>query len=175
MAEISTPDYDEVHYRGIADMTGDGKKYLLLGAVSRQWVRTLFAYSMTEGGAKKLFSKNYGKLELQKSRDTSGALKHVIAVWNENAPGVYDIELVRWNGIDLEKMNTNRYISAKVVPYYLGKLRQNPNSAADWYNLADSLSKSGDRASASRAVNLGLGYNPDALLKERFNALKGKL
>ncbi len=175
MAEISTPDYDEIHYRSIADMTGDGKKYLLLGAVSRQRMRTLFAYSMTEGGAKKLFSKNYSKLELQKSRDTSGALKHVIAVWNENTPGIYDIELVRWNGIDLEKINTNRYLSSKVVPYYIGKLRQDPNNAADWYNLADSLSKSGEKASAQRAVNLGLGHNPDASLKERFIALKGKL
>ncbi|HEX2947812.1 MAG TPA: hypothetical protein VHT96_17885 [Clostridia bacterium] len=175
MAEISTPDYDEVHYRGVADMAGDGKKYLLLGLVSRQRIRTLFAYSMTDGGAKKIFSKNYSKLDLQKSRDTAGAVKDVIAVWNENSPGIYDIELVRWNGIDLERMNSNRYLSSKVVPYYIGQLRQNPNSVADWYNLADSLSRSGDRASALRAVNLGLGHNPDTYLKERFNALKSKL
>jgi len=175
MAEISTPDYDEVHYRSLADMTGDGKKHLLLGLGSRQRVRTLFAYSMTDGGVKKIFSKNYSKLELQKSRDTSGAAKHVIAVWNESAPGIFDIDVVRWNGIDLEKMNANRYLSAKVVPYYIGRLRQNPNNATDWYNLADTLSKSGERASALRAVNLGLGHNPDALLKERFNALRGKL
>ena len=117
MAEISTPDYYEIHYRSLADMTGDGQKHLLLGLVSRQAVRTLFAYSMTDGGAKKIFSKNYSKLELQKNRDASGAVKNVIAVWNENAPGIYDIELVRWNGIDLEKINASRYLSAKVVPY----------------------------------------------------------
>ena len=156
-------------------MTGDGQKHLLLGLVSRQAVRTLFAYSMTDGGAKKIFSKNYGKLELQKNRDASGAVKHVIAVWNENAPGIYDIELVRWNGIDLEKINASRYLSAKVVPYYVERLRQNPNNATDWYKLADILSKSGEKASALRAVNQGLRHNPDAILQERFCALKGKL
>lgn len=175
MAEISTPDYDEVHYRGTADMMGDGKKFLLLGLVSRQRIRTLFAYSMTDGGARKIFSKNYSKLDLQKSRDASGSVKDVIAVWNENAPEIYDIELVRWNGIDLEKMNANRYLSSKVVPYYINRLRQNPNNTADWYNLADSLSRTGDKASALRAVNLGLGHNPEAFLKERFNALRSKL
>lgn len=175
MAEISTPDYDEVHYRGVADMMGDGKKYLLLGLVSRHNARTLFAYSMTDGGAKKIFSKNYSKLDLQKSRDASGSVKDVIALWHENAPGIYDIELVRWNGIDLEKMNANRYLASRVVPYYINRLRQNPKNTIDWYNLAETLSKTGDKASASRAVSLGIGHDPDEHLKERFNALKAKL
>lgn len=174
MAEISNPEFDAIHYRNAADVAGDGKSYLLLG-LSKQRERTLFAYSLSDGSARKIFSKNYGKLELQKTRIASGRAKDAIALWHEEIDGVYDIELVHWNGIDLENLNQSRYLTGKVIPYHVRKLRQNPNDATSWYNLADSLANAGDASSAARALEHGLRQNPDALLRSRFDALKNRL
>ena len=87
-AEISNPEFDTIHYRNSADVAGDGKKYLLLGFVSRLQNRALFAYSLSEAGARKIFSRNYNKLELQKFRTPSGITKSAIAFWDEEAEGI---------------------------------------------------------------------------------------
>ncbi|MGE5615164.1 MAG: hypothetical protein ACM3XR_12260 [Bacillota bacterium] len=176
MAEIDNPEFESIHYRNAADLGGDGKKQLVLGLASRQRNnRTLFAYSVMDGGSKKIFSRNYDKLEFQKARAPSGRIKDAVAFWDEKSEGIYDIELMHWNGIDLEKLNTSRYIAAKVVPYYVNKLRGNPRDAVSWYNLAKSLSLAGDADRAARAVEIGLRYNPGDSLKERFNELKSRL
>lgn len=174
-AEISNPEFDTIHYRNSADVAGDGKKYLLLGFVSRLQNRALFAYSLSEAGARKIFSRNYNKLELQKFRTPSGITKSAIAFWDEEAEGIYNIDLVHWNGIDLEKVNQSRYLAGKVIPFYVDKLRQNPKDTISWYNLAKSFSKAGDIANASRAISLGLKHNPDDALKSRFDSLKNEL
>ncbi len=174
-AEISNPEFDTIHYRNSADVAGDGKNYLLLGFVSRQRSRMLFAYSLSDAGARKIFSRSYNKLELQKLRTASGVTKNAIAFWDEEANGIYNIDLLHWNGIDLEKANQSRYLSGKVIPYYVGKLRQNPDDTINWYNLAQSFSKAGDSVNASRAINLGLEHKPDDILKSRFDSLKSRL
>jgi len=175
LAEISNPEFDTIHYRNSADVAGDGKKYLLLGFVSRNQSRYLFAYSLSDAGARKIFSRGYNKLELQKLRTASGTVKSGIAFWDEEADGIYNIDLVHWNGIDLEKANQSRYLAGRVIPYYVSKLRQNPDDTISWYNLAKSFSRAGDKANAARAVSLGLGRNPDEVLKSRFNSLKSEL
>ncbi len=176
MAEISNPDYEGIHYRNNADIAGDGKQYLLLGLVSRMNARTLFAYSLADGNAKKIFSKKYGMLELNKARGSMrSSSKATLALWNEEATGVYDIELVGWNGLELETLDNTRYLAGKVVPYYIHKLRQNPDDTAGWYNLANAMSKTGNTVHAATAVRAGLEHNPDELLKERFLDLKSRL
>ncbi|MGI6227217.1 MAG: hypothetical protein ACOYJ1_13285 [Peptococcales bacterium] len=175
MAEISNPEFESIHYRNTANLGGDGKKHLVLGLVSKQKNRTLFAYSVTEGSSKKIFSRTYDKLEFQKTRIHSGRIKDAIAFWDEKSQGIYDIELLHWNGIDLENLNISRYMSGKVVPYYISKLRNNPRDTVNWYSLAKSLSIAGDTERAARAVDIGLRYNPDDSLKDRFNELKSRL
>lgn len=175
MAEISNPDFSQIHYRNSADVAGDGKKHLLLGLASKLNNRVLFAYSLTDGSARKIFSREYSKLEVQKSRTPSGSTADAIAFWDEEASGIYNIDLVHWNGIDLEKLNPSRYLANKVVPYHIKNLRQNPEDTVSWYNLANSLSESGDTVKAARAVNLGLQHNPDALLRSKFDTLKTRL
>lgn len=175
MAEISNPEFESIHYRNSADISGDGKKYMLLGLNSRQKYHTIFAYSLSDGGAKKIFNKNYDKMELQKTRSSAGQVKDALAIWNEETEGIYNIDLVHWNGIDLENMDQSRYLIKKVVPYYASKLKRNPNDATSWYNLADSLSKSGNKASASRVLSLGLEHKPDGVLRDKFNELKSRL
>ena len=175
MAEISNPDFSEIHYRNSADVAGDGKNYLLLGLTSRLNSRVLFAYALTDGSARKIFSREYSKLEVQKSRSASGSITDAIAFWDEEASGIYNIDLVHWNGIDLERLSPSRYLVNKVVPYHIKNLRQNPDDTISWYNLANSLSGSGDTVRAARAVDLGLRHNPDAMLRSKFDALKARL
>lgn len=176
MSEIGNPEFEGIHYRNSAHMAGDGKKYLLLGLTSKLQNRTLFAYSLDDGNARKIFSKKYSKLDLQKTRNTAGAsAKASLALWNEEAPDIYDVELVGWNGFELEQLDNTRYLAGKVVPYYIRKLRQNPDDTVSWYNLANAMSKTGNTANAATAVNLGLERNPDVLLRDRFNTLKSRL
>ena len=174
MAEISDPESTEMHYRNSADITGDGKPNLLLGLVTGQ-NRTLIAYSVSDGGSKKIFSKKYDKLELVRSRDASGRIRDACSLWHETSPGIFDIELVHWNGIDLESLDKTRYLAGKVLPYYIRKLRQDPDDTAAWYNLADTFMKTGDKARAERAVMYGLEHDPDPLMKERFSELQRQL
>lgn len=173
MAEISNPEHEAIHYRNSANVAGDGKKYLLLGLASKLQNNTIYAYALDEGNARKIFSRKYSKIDLQKPRSNSA--KATLALWNEEAPDIYDIELVNWNGLELEQLDNTRYLAGKVVPYYIRKLRQNADDAASWYNLANAMSKSGNTANAATAVNLGLERNPDALLRDRFNTLKSRL
>ena len=176
MAEVSSPEFEGIHYRNSANVAGDGKKHLLLGLTSKIHGRTLFAYSLDDGNARKIFSKKYSMLELQKSRSNAGASpKASLALWNEEAPDIYNIELVRWNGFELEQLDNTRYLAGKVVPYYIRKLRKNSDDPVSWYNLANAWSKTGNSSNAAAAVNLGLERNPDTLLQERFNTLKSRL
>jgi hypothetical protein len=174
MAEISSPGSTEIHYRNNADIAGDGKSNLLLGLVSGQ-DRTLSAYSVSDGGSKMIFSKKYDKLELVRTRSASGRIKDACALWHETAPGIFDIELVHWNGIDLESLDKTRYLAGKVLPYYIRKLRQDPKDTTAWYNLADTFMKTGDKARAERAVMYGLENDPEPPVKERFAELQRQL
>jgi len=174
MAEFSNPGFDKIHYRNSADIAGDGKQYLLLGLESDMNARTLFAFSPHNGN--KLFSKNYNMLELLTARGTARIpSRRAIALWNEEAPGVYNIDLVAWNGSELEKLDSTRYLAKKVIPYYIRKVNQQPDNAAAWYNLADIMAKTGNRNYAETAIKIGLGKNPDSLLREKFSTLKSRL
>jgi hypothetical protein len=175
LAEVSHPDFEAIHYRNSADMTGDGRNLLLLGLESKQHSRTIYGYTLLDGSARKVFSKKYNLLELQKPKGTGTAARNSLALWNEESPGIYDIELTRWNGIDLEKLDGTRYLDGKVKPYYIRKLKQNPNDTASWYNLANAMAQSGDSVNAATAVKLGLERNPDAGLREKFDSLKARL
>ena len=145
-----------------------------MGLVSETEKPYAFAYSVAEGSSRKIFSRTYDKLELQKPahlRQDQGRG----CFWDEKSQGIYDIELLHWNGIDLENLNISRYMSGKVVPYYINKLRSSPRETVNWYNLAKSFSIAGDTDRAARAVDIGLRYNPDDSLKDRFNELKSRL
>lgn len=175
MAEISNPGFESIHYRSSADVAGYGKKYLLVGLVSPLNNRTLFAYELADGSANKIFSRDYGKLEVQKSRTASGTVVDAIAFWDEETAGIYNISLLRWNGIELEEINPSRYLANRVVPYHIKALRQKPDDVVNWYNLANSLYGAGDASRAARAIDFGLRYDPDPMLRSRFDSLKSML
>ncbi len=175
MAEISNPEADDIHYRDNSAISTDGRNYLILGLTSSLQDRTLYAYSLDNGNTRKIFSKKYDKLELVPVRSPNGTSRTAIAFWREQAPGVYDIELQNWNGIELSQLDNTRYISNRVAPYYLHMIRQDPDNASNWYNLANALSKSGRPDNAALAIKNGLARNPDIQLKEMFTSLESRL
>lgn len=175
MAEISSPGTDAIHYRNSSKISTDDRNYLILGLTSKVQGRTLEAYSLEDGNARKIFSKKYDKLELVPIRGANGAYRTAIAFWNEQAPGVYDIELQNWNGIELSQIDSTRYLSGRVAPYYIHMLRRNPDNAANWYNLANTFLKSGRVSNAAIAVENGLARNPDSQLREMFTTLQSRM
>jgi len=177
IAEINAPEFKTIHYRNSAVVSSDGKPFLLLGMESAPGKRTLFAYSLEGGGdARKIFSKDYSRIDLQKTRgSTTAPGRAYLALWHEVEPDIYDIELINWNGFELEKRDDRRYLANSVIPYYVRKLRNNPDDATSWYNFASCLAKTGNTAHALRAVDLGLARSQDGALSERFNTLRGRL
>lgn len=173
MAEINSPGFSSIHYCGYADISGEGRKDILLGLISDQQSRKLFAYSLSDGGSRKIFSKGYDKLEVLRS--SSRTSRDAVALWHEQSPGIYDIELIRWNGIDLEQLDRTRYLTAKVLPLYIRKLRQDPSDIVSWYNLADTFIAAGDRVNAARAVKYALELSPDPMMRDRLMELRQKL
>ncbi|HOQ06685.1 MAG TPA: VCBS repeat-containing protein [Clostridiales bacterium] len=173
MAEISCPGFRGIHYRTFADISGEGRKDLLLGLDSGQQSRTLFAYSVSDGDSRKIFSKEYSKMEVLRSPSRNS--RDSVALWHEEAPGIYSIELIRWNGIDLEQIDKTRYLASKVLPYYIRKLRQDPADTASWYNLAGTFMDAGDRVNAAKAVRYALEFNPDPVMRDRLMELRQKL
>lgn len=173
MAEVSSPGYSSIHYRTCADISGEGKKDLLLGLVSNQQGRMLFAYSLSDGSSKKIFGRKYDKLEvIRRSPRVSG---DAVALWHEEAPGIYNIELIRWNGIDIEQLDKTRYLGTRVLPYYIRKLRQDPSDITGWYNLAGTFMDAGDRVNAAKAIRYALEFDPDPAMRGRLMELRQKL
>lgn len=174
--EIYCPNCEGIHYRNSADMAGDGRNLLLLGLSAQDGARNVYAYSIENGNAKKIFNKKYNLLELKKPQGRySTESRASLALWNEESPEIYDIELVGWNGLELEQRDSTEYLEGKVVPYYVRKLRQNPNDTVSWYNLANTMAKSGNKANAASVIRLGLDRNPDQALREKFNMLNSRL
>jgi hypothetical protein len=173
MAEVSSPGYSGIHYRTSADISGEGKKDLLLGLVRDQQGKMLFAYSLSDGSSKKIFSRKYDKLEvLRNSPRVSG---DAVALWHEETPGIHNIELIRWNGIDIEQLDKTRYLASRVLPYYIRKLRQDPSDTAGWYNLAGTFMDAGDRVNAAKAIRYALEFDPDPAMRDRLMELRQKL
>lgn len=175
MAEISNPDAEAIHYRNSSKISTDGRNYLILGLTSKLQGRTLNAYSLEDVNGIKIFSKKYDKLELVPIRGTNGAYRTAIAFWNEQAPGVYDIELQSWNGMELSQLDSTRYLSGRVAPYYIHMLKRDPDNAANWYNLANTFLRSGRVGNAAIAAENGLARNPDNQLKEMFTSLQSRM
>jgi len=173
MAEISNPGFSGIHYVTCANISGNSRKDLLLGVESGQQGRTLFAYSVSDGDPRKIFSRGYSKLEVLRS--PSRTSRDVLALWHEDDPGIYRIELVRWNGIDIEQIDKTRYLATKVLPWYISKLRQDPGDTTGWYNLAVTFMDAGDSMNAARAVRYALETDPDPVMRDRLTELRQKL
>lgn len=176
VADIINPDYEEIHYRNIANITGNGKLQLVLGLAAKGKPRTLHGYSIDTGGAKKLFSRNYHKLEVLGLPGQKSSLSRTqFAIWNESDDETYDIEMMGWDGIQLAGMDTDRYYNKKVLPYYVRQLKQQPGNTTNWYQLADALAKAGAKKDAMTIIDSGMERDRSSEYKEKFQTLKSRI
>jgi hypothetical protein len=175
-AEITNTGTESIHYRNIADITGNKKVHLLLGLNSNKKHRTLYGYSLEGTGISELFSKNYSKLEvlgIGKSKTASG--KPRIALWNENDDKTYDIEYMGWNGNQLDTLDAERYYYKKVLPYYARMVKKNPNEVYNWYVFADALAKAGAKEDALNVINYGRKRDRNSEYTDKFLNLANRL
>lgn len=173
-AEIGHPEYDVLKYRNTADIAGEGKQQLLIGMSSKGKAPVLYGYSLENNNLNKLFAQNFHRFEvLHPSGNRNIALKARLAVWKKRDADAYDIDVMHWNGLQLEPLKDSAsYFYRKVVPYYVQKVKQLPTSPSNWYNLADALSKAGVQRDALTAIDVGMSLDPNAMLKEKFSALR---
>lgn len=177
-AEAGNPGYDTINYRGVANITGEDRKQLLLGLTSTGRVPTLYGYSLENKGINKLFTQNYHKFEVLRSQgkgqETAGKAR--LAIWNEKDAGIYDIDVLQWNGTQLESSeNIASYYLKSVIPYHARKLGQTPYNPSNWYNLADALKNVGAHKDALIATEVGMNVDKKSEFKERFMALRSEI
>ena len=176
-SEIKNNGYDILNYRDVVDITGTGKRHLLLGLSSKGKPSTIYGYSMEDGSAKEAFAHNYSRLEvLRKSKDKGVPSKVDLAIWSKQNDGTYNIEVLRWNDLEFKAVeDINSYYRKKALPYLVVKTKQAPYSVSNWYNLAEALVKTGAHRDALTAINVGMDLDRKSTFKSKFIALKTKL
>jgi len=171
--EIHHSEHDKVHYRKVADLTGQGKKQLLLGMSSKDKPSKLYGYSLENDKATQIFTHNYHRIEMLKQPNADNA--H-FAVWNKKDSDSYDIDVMHWNNSKLEPIkSTAGYYYKSVAPFYASKVKQTPYSPSSWYNLAEALVKGGAHRDALMAIDVGMKVDKASSLKDKFTSLKNEI
>ncbi len=176
-AEIANLGYESVHYREVVDLVGEGKKQLIIALKAQGNTPVLRGYSFDKDNFNELFNIGYNRLEVLKVPGNSrNATKANLAIWNKEEDDAYNIQLLQWNGSKLESArDTSTYYSESVVPYYLKKVKRQPNSPQNWYNLANSLDRAGMNRDAVIASEVGIQYDLNGQFKDKFEALIKKI
>ncbi len=177
ISEINNSGYNIINFRGTANITGNSNKQLLIGLASKGKAPDLYGYSFEDGNFNELFMHKYNRFDFirqEKTRDKASNVQ--LAMWNKKDTNSYDIKLLGWNGYELDEIENNSdYYFSNVVPYYVHKVKSMPNNPLNWYNLADTLVKSGTHRDALIAIDVGMSQDRDSQYKERFNALRDEL
>jgi hypothetical protein len=177
IGEIDNSAFDTLIYCSTGDITGSSRRNLILGLKSAEKGSKLFGYSLEDNITNELFSLNCDKFEVltgKKTRD--GLSKAQIAIWNRNIDDdTYDVKILDWDGAEFQQVNEPSYYYSRLVPYYTGKIKQNPYSPVYWYNLADTLIKSGADRDALIAIEAGTRVDSESQYKDRFISLKSRI
>jgi hypothetical protein len=171
----------EINWASVTDVTGDGRKEVLLGWQSGISAGNLLEiYSWKKNKLAKLEELSYHELEvIQFEHDQ----KTRIALWNRDLADVYKIQLLNWDGKAFVP-DTDHYPSyyQKVIDYYKHRTAEVPDAAYYWYYLADAYFKANHPELALEAVNKGMNlktvvpsFNQFQLLKEQIEAKKAEL
>lgn len=175
--EIVDSGYESINYRSIIDFTGEGKNQLLVALSSKDKNGVLRCYTVENDSIKEIFNTNYHRLQVLKgSSNNRENSKSKLALWEKAENDTYNIQLLQWNGSQLEPADgINTYYSDNVVPYCLKKVRKASKSPQNWYNLADALVKAGLKKDALIASEAGIQYDSKGEFKERFEELINKI
>ncbi|MGI6778895.1 MAG: hypothetical protein ACOX7R_13070 [Acetivibrionales bacterium] len=176
ITEVSNAGFDTIHFRDFADLTDQGKQQVLLGLAAKEKSPTLYGYSLIDNKFYELIKKNYQRIEVIKARNRSTGTKEMVALWDKSDTGTYDVDILGWNGSQIQPVkDTIPYYLRKVIPYYALKVKQSPHTSSNWYHLAEALSKAGLRRDALAALEVGMAQNRDLELEERFIDLKNRI
>lgn len=176
-AETGNAGHENVNYREFVDLTGEGRKQLVIAFSSQGRDAELHGYSLEENNLNELFALNYNRLQVLKVPTNDRNKPDVnLAIWKKEDSGAYNVDLLKWNGTELESINdTGKYYSSNVVPYFLRKVKREPDTPQNWYNLADSLIKAGQMRDAQTAIGVGMSYDLSPELRDSFTALKDRI
>ncbi|OPZ89163.1 MAG: hypothetical protein BWY74_02843 [Firmicutes bacterium ADurb.Bin419] len=176
-AEAGNEGYESINYREFVDLTGEGKKQMIIAFTSKGKAAELHGYSLGENNLSELFRLNYNRLQVLKAPGNNRNKPEVsLAIWNKEDSGAYNVELLKWNGAQLESINdAGTYYSDNVVPYCLRQVKRDPDIPQNWYNLANSLAKAGVLRDAQMAIEVGMRYNLSPELSDKFAALKDRI
>lgn len=175
--EISDSGYEGINYREIADITSEGKKQLLIALSSKDANPVLRCFSVDKDNINEVFNANYHRLQVIKGSNNDRInSKSKLALWEKAEDDAYNIQLIQWNGSQFEPADgVSTYYFENVVPYYLKKVRKAPNSAQNWYNLADSLAKAGMKRDALIAAEASMYYDSKGKFKDRLEELVNRI
>jgi hypothetical protein len=171
--QINSSDAEELHYRNAIDLAGNGTKNLVLGISASDGSKLLQGFSYLNGQADLLFERSYDKLEIINSQ-SQNAPGRQIALWNDDNEGSWDVEVLRWDGIQLEQINPQEYYDRMVIPALVQKARLSPNKPGAFYQLADFLGKAGHNKDARDIINYVLSQSRSEQIKEKFNELSNR-
>lgn len=177
LSEIYSPECDSISYRSFADLSGEGKQHLLLGLPSSEKGSTLYGYLLDNGNLNELFSRNYSRFELlnQPQRDKATS-KSQLAFWNKDVSGTYNVDVLDWNGQQLQPIHNDiSYYSQRMVPFCARKVKREPYTPSNWYNLANCLEKAGAYEDALTAIEAGMYVDSDSSFKDDFINLRNKI
>lgn len=174
--EIADLGYESVHYREVVDLTGEGKKQLILALKTKGNTSDLRGYSFDKDSFNEIFNISYNRLEVLKvPGNNRNSTKSNLAIWNKDEDDAYNIQLLEWNGSQLESLrDVSTYYSDSVVPYYLRKVKRQPDSPQNWYNLANALDRAGMNRDAIITSEVGSQYDLNGQFKDKFEALINK-
>ena len=178
LAELNNPGYSSIHFRDTTALTGSGNQQLLLSFPSEDKRVTLHAYSLENGIFKKLFEQKCTRFELLggQKNEANQYSQEQLAFWEKDNAGSYKVDLVRWNGLQLEQVkNKEKYYKRKVIPYHAKLVKRNPQSPLGWYNLAGALAEAGYSEDALAAVDVGMDIDKTNAYENNFLELKKRL
>lgn len=162
-----------INYMDFADITGSGKKDILVGwQIGSIWGE-MDLYTWEKNTMKKIANGlSYSKADIfQISEDEPIEL----GLWSHITGDVYDIQLVHWDGRKLTHVRDSReYYTERVIPYYEEKVKEVPQDPHYWYYFADAQINGGIPKEALKSIVKGMSFKKPYPSRGEFLALRKK-
>ncbi|MCJ8009966.1 DL-endopeptidase inhibitor IseA family protein [Lederbergia wuyishanensis] len=164
----------EVSWASSSDLTGDGKKDLLVGwKIGSSAGNVLEIYSWGDEGLKQLTKVNYHILESIQIQDEPNTR---LAVWKKDVNDIYDIQLLKWdNGSLIADEEHYPTYFPKAIDYYKSRIERVPDASYYWYHLADAQLKSNHPEQALKSIEKGMSLKTIVPSYNQFLELKEKI
>ncbi|UOQ92242.1 hypothetical protein MUO14_17395 [Halobacillus shinanisalinarum] len=162
-----------LHYSGVADITGDGRKEYLFGVtIGASAGNKLEIFRWSNNSLKEIADVLYHRIELLNDKNVG------IAVWQRYVADTYFVDVLKWNG---QKLVFDEELYSKYYPviekFYYDKISER-DTWFYWYTLADAQIKANLYEKATKSIQKGIALAkqlsmPDVV--QDFNQLSYKL